>query len=49
MKSISPKSTGQNGGIQGTLVGTGFPIDNSAVLVLKICGNNVTNIISVSN
>lgn len=49
VKSISPTSTGQNGGISGTLLGTGFPMDNSVPFVLKICGNNVKKVTSVSN
>lgn len=47
--SISPSVSGTNGGIEGRIIGTGFPINDKSQVVLSLCGNSVTNIISVSN
>lgn len=47
--SITPALSGINGGIEGVIVGTGFPISDKTGVTLRLCGNEVTQIVSVSN
>ena len=47
--SITPSTIGINGGLEGRIVGTGFPMREKTGVSLKLCGNNVTVITSVSN
>lgn len=47
--SVTPSSIGINGGLEGRIVGTGFPMKDKTAVSLKLCGNNVTQIISVTN
>ncbi len=49
ISSITPSSIGINGGLEGRIVGTGFPIKEKTGILLKLCGNDVTEINSVSN
>ena len=49
VSSISPSSSSPGGGIEATLSGAGFPIDESGDYSISICGNDVTNVKSVTN
>lgn len=47
--SVTPAVSGINGGIEARIVGTGFPLNDKSGVSLSLCGNSVTEIISVSN
>jgi hypothetical protein len=47
--SMTPSATGTNGGIFGTIIGTGFPIDNTASFSVILCNNTATKFTIVSN
>lgn len=47
--SVTPSVSGTNGGLEGRIVGTGFPLGDKSQVSLSLCGNSVTNIISVTN
>ncbi len=49
ISSITPSSIGMNGGLEGTIVGKGFPMSGKTGITLNLCGNPVTEIISISN
>ncbi len=49
ISSITPSSIGINGGLEGTIVGKGFPMSGKTGVTLNLCGNPVTEIISISN
>lgn len=47
--SVTPGVSGTNGGIEGRIVGTGFPLGDKSLVNLSLCGNSVSDIISVTN
>ena len=47
--SMTPASSSPGGGVIATLDGTGFPVDSSKPFTISICGNSVTQILTVSN
>ena len=47
--SMTPSALGSNGGVEGRIVGTGFPMIDTSQVQIVLCGNNVTKINSVSN
>ena len=49
MGSINPATSSPGGGVTATLVGNGFPIDSSKTFTLEVCGNTVTEVLTVSN
>jgi hypothetical protein len=40
--SVTPSTTGINGGLEGRIIGTGFPMKDKKAISLKLCGNDVT-------
>ena len=47
--SLTPSTSSPSGGIQATISGSGFPIDENGDFTITLCGNEVTEIISVNN
>ena len=45
----SPSASAPGGGVEVTLTGSGFPLSMDSSLAISICGNEVTEILSVSN
>lgn len=39
--SVTPSTIGINGGLEGRIVGTGFPMKDKKAISLKLCGNDV--------
>lgn len=49
VSTFAPAQTSPGGGVEATVVGSGFPISSSTGLSVTVCGNTVTTFTTVSN
>ena len=49
VNSVSPSVSSPSGGIEAVVSGAGFPLSEDPALEIQVCGNLVTDYVSVSN